>query len=331
MKHDSIARASRWLAGAGWLLLAAAVVEWVMLRRGAARHAPAVLALLVSLVLVCLGVRALGLVRMLIARPERRITRAAELALIGGVLLALSAGMANWALRLQGTVILNEEEAVPLHGGTALQVFEAGFLSRLEEMGLTLALVEVELVPAGVSGFYPASTLEVLREGGEPKRLRISPRGQAEAGALRFHQGAFGFAPRIVVLRDGRTVFDRVVPFLTERHGPAGLSFAGSFTVEKEDLRVEGSVDLASLDEGMRGHADLVLALTRSGEPLGRGALQPGHFADLEQGYRVGFAGLERWSEIVISRRNYGRLVLAGGALAVIGLVLLPIAAWRRW
>ena len=324
-----VLRGLTWL---GWLLLAVAVADWVSLRRGTVAHSPAVLAVLVGAVLVCLGIRLGLLVGGLIRHTSRPFGRLAELMLTAGVLLALSAGMANWLLHLQGTVILNENEAVPLHGGTALQVFEAGPLARLEEMGVSLALAELELAPAGGETFYPVSRLEALREDETtPTRLEVSPRQRARFGALRFHQGAFGFAPRIVLLRDGVTLFDQVVPFLTERHGPTGLSFDGSFTVEREDLRAEGSVDLETLDEGMRGHANLLLALTRAGEPLGRGRLLPGHFADLDQGYRVGFAGLERWSEIVVSRRNYGQLVLAGGALALAGLVLWPLAVWRRW
>ena len=318
------------LAWVGWLLLAVAVADWLALRRGVLDHNPALLAILVGGVLVLLGGRSVWLLWRL-RSPDRRFSGVGELTLLVGVLLALTAGMANWLLRLQGTVILSEREAVPLHGGMALQVFEAGPLSRPEEMGLSMGLMEMELVAAGADTFYPASTVEVRRQDEKPVRLEISPRQRARSGALRFHQGAFGFAPRIVLLRDGVTVFDRVVPFLTERHGSSGISFSGSFTVEREDLRVEGSVDLRTLDEGMRGHASLALAVTRGGQPLGRGALLPGHFADLDEGYRVGFAGLERWSEIMISRRNYGRLVLVGGAVALVGLLLWPLAAWRKW
>jgi hypothetical protein len=56
----------------------------------------------------------------------------------------------------------------------------------------------------------------------------------------------------------------------------------------------------------------------------------PGHFADIDEGYRIGFAGLERWSEIVISRRSYGQVVLAGTGLLVVGAVLWLVAVWRE-
>ena len=92
---------------------------------------------------------------------------------------------------------------------------------------------------------------------------------------------------------------------------------------------MEGSVDLATLDAAMKGHATLVLSVRREGAAIGRGKLLPGHFADLEQGYRLGFAGLQKWSEVDVSRRTYGSAVLAGAALALGGVVLWPIAAWR--
>ncbi len=100
--------------------------------------------------------------------------------------------------------------------------------------------------------------------------------------------------------------------------------------MESEGLEVEGTVDLASLDEAMRGHATLVLALRRQGALIGRGDLLPGHFAPLEDGYRVGFTDLERWSGIGIARRDYSKVVLVGAAVALLGTLVWLAARWRR-
>ena len=51
---------------------------------------------------------------------------------------------------------------------------------------------------------------------------------------------------------------------------------------------------------------------------------------DIEQGYSVGFADLEKWSEVDLSRRNYRKTVFAGSVIALIGAVLWPLAAWRN-
>ena len=314
-----------------WLLLLVAIADWVALKSGTLSHPPWVLALLVGAVIVSL----LG--RLLVApwslRAGRRKVGPAigEALLVAGVLVSLVAGMANWMLGLQGFVVLNEGDAVPLHGGSHLQQFDGGPLARIEEMHVALTLEELILQPAGAGLFYPESRLRVQRDAEQPERVVVSVRASGSAGPLRFHQGAFGFAPRIVILKDEEEIFDRVVPFTTRRDGPAGVSFAGTFTIEREGLAMEGSVDLASLDAGMRGHATLALVVTREGAPIGRGSLLLGHFADLEQGYRIGFADLQKWSEIDISRRTYGGAVLVGAALALGGALLWPVAAWRSW
>ncbi len=220
---------------------------------------------------------------------------------------------------------------MPLTGGGHLQEFAAGPLARLDEMKLALALEELELVPAAGGGFFPRSLIRVVPEQGAGAALEVDPFSAPAFGTLRFHQGAFGFAPRIIILHETRQILDRVVPFLSRRDEGAGVSFEERFTISREGLEVEGAVDLGSLDEGMRGHAALVLAVSREGRPLGRGALLPGHFAEIGGGYRVGFADLHRWSEIDISRRTYSGVVVTGAALVLGGALLWPLAAWRRW
>lgn len=323
----------------GWILLAAAVGDWLALRQRWLSHPPALLAALVAgaglVLLLRLGLLVGRLVRRRTAEPRAAERRPgpwlAEAVLLAGLLTALGAGSANWLRSLQGFVILTEGETIPLVRGSGLAELVTGPLARLEEMGLSLALEEVELVPVGGDRFFPASHLLVWRRHGEPTPVEVTPGKAGSVGPLRFHQGAFGFAPRIVLLRGGRTLFDRTVPFTTERHGsrgqgPAGLSFAGRFTLAEEGLTVEGEVSLDSLDAALRGHATLALAVYRGDTLLGRGSLLPGHFAELDGGYRVGFAGLSRWSEVVVSRRDYGALVLGGGVAALAGALAWPLA-----
>ncbi len=323
-----VSRGAAWLP---WILLAVAAGDWLLAKNRLAGHPPWVLAVLAVAALAAFVARLAAVASALWRRRRRPGSGAAEIVLLSGVVAALAAGTANWLFSLQGFLVLHEGEAVPLHRGAHLQEFVTGPLSRLAEMDVALALREVELEPAGAGFFYPHSTLEVRRGEAQPKVLEISPAKSAAAGTLRFHQGAFGFAPRIVILRDGEQVFDRVVPFTSERRGPSGIVFAGRFTIAAESLAVDGQVDLASLDEGMRGHATLHLEVRREDALLGRGSLLPGHFADMAQGYRVGFAGLEKWSEIDVSRRHYGEVVLAGAALAIAGAALWSLAWWRGW
>ena len=320
-----MATGKRTAAVVRWALLGLAVADLAILKTGRATHPAEFLAVLFALAILAFAVRWVAILREALASPRHRTARAA-LAGTTGILLALCGGMANWALGLQGFAILAERESVPLYGGSALQEFESGPLARIEEMDLHLALDELELTPAGPDGYHPTSLLRVWAADDAPVALRVTPAHRARFDSLWFLQGAFGFAPRIVILHEeeeqSRTVFDHVVPFTTERHGPAGVAFEGSFTIASDDLRVEGRVDLESLDEAMRGHAMLELSVTREGAPIGRGKLLPGHFANIDDGYRIGFAGLEKWSEIVVSRRDYGNFVLAGTVLASIGGIL---------
>ena len=319
-----------WTAPLAWLLLVAASADLVALKTGTLQHAPEYLAALFGSALLVFFLRLLQLAWRMTRKPTRSLRAAAEILLVGGLALALGGGTVNWLFGLQGTVILNEREAVNLRGGSALQAFESGPLAEIDEMGLSVVLDELELVPFGEGGFVPASLLRVWREGEKPTRLRATSQSWASWGTLRFHQGAFGFAPQIVILNADETVFDRVVPFLSEREGPAGVAFLETFTIEKESLEVEGQVDLATLDEGLRGHAALTLTVGREGELLGQGRLLPGHFAEIGAGYRVGFAGLERWSEIVVSRHNYPGIMLTGAAMALLGALSWPLAWWKE-
>ncbi len=327
----------RWLP---WLLLLLAAGDWLALKTGAFRHPPWVLAALVGLLVLALVARGLQVAHHAWRGRRRRGAATGELLLVAGIVVALLAGTLNWLFSLQGFLVLHEGEAAPLHGGSHLQEIEAGPLARLAEMHWIVALREVELLPTGDGFFFPRSVLEVRRGEEEPTLLEIDSRQTGAAGTLRFHQGAFGFAPRIVILRDSEQIFDRVVPFTTERWGPAGVTFEGLFTIGAERLEVNGTVDLASLDEGMRGHATLRLEVRRDGQLLGRGSLLPGHFAEMAVGspgggqmehFRAGFVDLQKWSEIDLSRRHYGAAVLAGAGLALAGGLLWPLARWRGW
>ena len=70
------------------------------------------------------------------------------------------------------------------------------------------------------------------------------------------------------------------------------------------------------------------MSIWKGEELLGRGLLNPGFFAEINQGYRVGFAGLEKWSEIDFSRRNYRDAARWGLVLCLIGIGLSVAVRW---
>jgi hypothetical protein len=309
-----------------WLFLALAVADWLLLRRGAVDHSYWVLAVVVGCAIA--GWLAEGVRTILLALRSRvSLLEAVGRALvISGLVVMFGSGVVNWLWSLQGYVVLREADAVPLHGGSHMRAFEAGPLSKLSTLDVTLQLEEVTLMPTPEGGVYPRSRLRLQGGDGELTVLDVSPRQVAPYGDLVFYQGAFGFAPRIVIVREDRTVFDEVVPFMTQIHDrDSYLSFEEAFVIEREGLEVWGGVDLRSLDETVRGHAMLVVSVRRGEQPLGQGRLSLGHFAEIGGEYRIGFAGLERWSEIDFSRRSSRRQVQWGFGLLLIGLSVLVL------
>jgi hypothetical protein len=310
-----------------WAFLAMALVDWFLLTKAVVEHPFWVLSIFV---LMALAGWIFELVRVAVLAGRRKtppMTAVPQLMMLAGLVVAFGSGMANWVWSLQGYVVLKELEAMPLQAGTHLMAFEAGPLSNLESLDLTLQLEELTLVPTPEGGIYAESRLRIRGPDGKVTVTDVSSRQIASYASLRFYQGAWGFAPRIVILHGEDTVFDEVVPFLTQVHDRgAYLSFEEAFTIEDADLAVWGGIDLSSLDEGLRGHAMLVVSVRQAGRQLGEGRLSVGPFAEIGGGYRIGFAGLERWSEIDFSRRNYRRQMVWGFALSLIGLAIPGIA-----
>ena len=315
---------SRWYL---WAFLAAAVLDWMILTRNVIEHPFWVLSIFVFFALIGWFFE---LIRTLVLAAGRRITAmgaVTRLMMLTGLLTAFGFGIANWLWSLQGYVVLKEREAMPLHAGSHLLAFEAGPLSRPETLDLTLQLEELTLVPTPEGGLYAQSRLRIQGPDGKVTVTDISPKQIAPYGNLRFYQGAWGFAPRIVILSGNETVFDEVVPFMTRVHDRgAYLSFEEAFTIEGEELEVRSGIDLSSLDDDFRGHAMLAVSVRKAGQPLGEGRLSVGHFAEIGGGYRIGFAGLERWSEIDFSRRNYRHQMVWGFGLFVAGLSAAAVA-----
>jgi hypothetical protein len=111
-------RPSKWtarIAILGWLLLLVAVADWVALKTGVAPHSPPLLATIVALAMGAFAVRIGHLLILLSSARRGRVKRSAELVLLLGLLASLLSGTANWALSLQGFVVLNEREKVRLH------------------------------------------------------------------------------------------------------------------------------------------------------------------------------------------------------------------------
>jgi len=310
------------------LLAASATTLWAF-RTGVVATRPGLLAGLVA----ALGCGLVAELAYLGARAWRGVLRpwtaAGRAILLVGLLTVLAGGMLNWLLSLQGYVVLVEGESARLGAGGQLEGLESGPLGDPRELEIDLALVEVDLQPAGGGTFDAVSLLETRRGGGAVERQEVGGGKVAEVRPLLLRQGTFGYAPRVVLLRGERTAFDRVVPFTTRREGVEGTSFSAEIHLEREGLDLVGEIALDTLDERLRGHPGLRLAARKGEVPLGEGELLLGQFAELADGYRVGFAGLKKWSEIDVARRNYPMPMVLGLATAALGALLWLVAGWR--
>lgn len=311
----------RWIKVGLWLWGLATVGFGVAMRQEWVERQPATLALMVGVLFVGCAVQAIALLVSARRKTEGRGRALTAVLGLAGLLVSLGAGLEHWLTGIEGTLLLNEGESLPLGAQSHFRDLEVGPLASSAALAAAVELVKVELLPGGPEGFSPEAQLRLLVQGQPVAKAVVSLRQVAPLGSLLVLQGAFGFAPRIGITRDGQAVFDERVPFTTAFDGPRGLRFERDFTLEKEALSLHGVVDLDSLDADMKGHATLRLDVSRAGTPLGRGALTPGQFADLEGGYRVGFVGLSRWSEIIVTSPRPRRSMFAGFAVAALGLL----------
>jgi hypothetical protein len=318
------------LRGAVGVLSSASVSYLVAVKLDAVQPRPAVLGGLVA-VIFCLSIAWAAVALARLAGGEGRVAAVGEALVAAGLMAVAAGGLANWAFGMQGFVVLFERQPVRLNGAGPIGAFTKGPLADLRELELTIALSRLHFEPQGPSGFRAVSGLRILDAKGDEVGVTVERSRAAARGNLVFRQGSFGFAPRISVYAGDRLVRDAWVPFRTIRQGPDGIAFLGDFEVPAEKLRVQAALRLDSLNEDMKGHPVLELNVEQEGKSLGGGLLKPGFNADLEGGLRVVFGGLQRWSEIDLSRRTYPRPILAGLILLAAGAVIWPLAAWRRW
>lgn len=303
------------------IVIVALIGYWFAFKRDLIQPDPALFAQGAAL-LVCLNCLHAGLIITRILRRDDPVARGLVrfLVLLGSICI-FGGGLFNWLRSLQGYLVLLEGDTVQLSQPNTLQERVCGLLARPEELAVSVRLEKLELIRQGGGDYFPLSRLFILDQARQSYRAELFPGHVLSVGPLRLHQGAFGFAPRIILLRGAETLLDQVVPFTTSSSRNDGLLFGGTVAVSQSEINIQGSLNFSGLDDRLRGHARLELSVTRGNELLGSGELLPGHFADIGAGFRVGFAGLSRWSEIDVARQNYRLIVVIGCALLLFGLV----------
>ncbi|WP_242393098.1 hypothetical protein [Anaeromyxobacter oryzisoli] len=269
-------------------------------------------------------------VQRLVAEGGRRAAAAGEAAAMAGLLVIIGVGFANWLFDYRGLLLLTEGEQVLLGPERHLRDVTAGPLGRVGGLSGTLELAKVELRPSPDGGFVPASRLLLATDAPARRREIVVAPGQPGRGSgAIFQQGAFGFVPRIIVQRRGKTLFDQPVQLESRRDDARGISFEASIPLQDQQAELKLAVDLSRLDERMKGHPVLGVALRRGEETIGAGELLPGHGATMKDGWQVGFGGMKMWSEIDLRRHDFHVAALLGLLTTAVGLCVWVVARWR--
>ena len=329
-------------------LLAAAAVDFTGFKLGAWRPTPALFAALMGASALLAVVEA-GLVVRELWRGPRGVARAGKLAALLGLLLMAGGGLVNWMSSLRGYTVLLEGEKVPLAGGRNVRGLEVGLLAATGELDATLGLLSVDLQDAP-GGFYPEAVVLATRPGRERERLVVLQDVPAALGSLRLFLGAFGFAPRIVVLKGDETLLDDTVLFTTRRDGESRGGVrgrdggrghrapgAGRGGVEERHRRREGPPVAPNLPPARRGGDR---RRRRAARPLREreGRIPGGHRRDEEvggaghlpaepPGRRLGGHRALRGGAPRLGARRLEAAVRSAAATLALGLVLLGVAA----
>ena len=202
-----------------------------------------------------------------------------------------------------------------------------GPLARLEELRGRCASRSCRLAPAP-RGFSPSHGRGAGR-GGPSSAVTLTPGASASLGTLRLPQGAFGFAPRLVVLRDGRTDLDRTCRS-DRASGRRGTAFTATWT--SHPRRPSPAKWTSSARRAMRGHPTLGCAVRKGGTGDRPRRAAAGRVRRPGGGYRMGFAGCGVGEiDVVAASDRLGpcRPTSGGGARGA-GLGGAALAARRR-
>lgn len=280
--------------------------------------------------LAAAGALACAVQRVMAERGRRAAAAGGEAAVMAGLLVVIGVGFANWLFEYRAFLLLTEGDRVTLGTERHLREVTTGPLGAVGSLSGTVELAKVELRPSSDGGFIPASRLLLATDApARPREIVIAPGQPGRGSGAIFQQGAFGFVPRVIVQRQGKTLFDQPVQLESRRDDARGISFEASIPLQDQQAELKVAVDLSRLDERMKGHPVLGVALRRGEETIGAGELLPGHGATMKDGWQVGFGGMKMWSEIDLRRHDFHFAALLGLLTTAVGLCVWVVARWR--
>jgi len=181
-----------------------------------------------------------------------------------------------------------------------------------------------------ISQFLPDSTypkgatdVALISDDGKEMRTVLKPRDPVSYGAFDIYMAKLVFEPQIVIkTRDSRTLFDAFVKLdpLVQKRG--SFSFYGPF---------EGA-DLVGGVYYQPEKSLLMVVITRGGKKVVADMVFQVDQQAVQGDYILSCAKMGEWSEIHVVHRRHKGVQVAGGIIALIGLMLrITIRPQRVW
>ena len=230
------------------------------------------------------------------------------------LILLLAFGMYDNLRQLDGTILLGVGEPLKLYEKASYGVLVEGLLASAAEAELKLQ-IKRQILPGPE---WPAGATEVVLLSQQDKELQrglVAPGRPMRQGEFTIHMNRFIYDAWVVVTTsDKLIVFTNFVKLLPRAGQQGGYSHYGDFADPR--LKVAGSVWLDPERKALR------VETARQGKKIvDTELLLWGGNKKERGGYVASFEGLGQWSEIHVTRQRHQGGLLAGGCLALIGLV----------
>jgi hypothetical protein len=248
------------------------------------------------------------------------------LLLHAGLVFVFAFGTYDNLVQLSGTILHGVGQPAPLYEENYYAEFAKGPLAKTEELDIEFQIKKQHLPSVEWPGGATEAAL-LSKEGDELRRATISPGNPISIGGdMKIHMSGIVFDVWVVVQRDRDnmilyTGWTRLLPLKEKLEE---YTYYGAIN-ERSFPKVEGGVWYDPYN------AKLKFQAKKEGKEISDVVLGLGREAEKEyEGYRIKFNGIGKWSEMHVARERHKGMLIAGGVIAVLGLLARIAFRQRR-
>lgn len=234
-----------------------------------------------------------------------------------GLVLTLAFGTYDNLTHFSGTILLGVGQPVPLYLENSYAEFAKGPLAKTEELDVKFQIKKQHLP----SGEWPRGATEAAllsKEGDELRAVTISPGNPISIGGdTKIHMAGIVFDVWVVVqrARDNLILYTGWTRLHPLEEKMEEYTYYGAIN-EWRFSKVEGELWYDPYNVKLKFQAK------KEGKEISDVVLGLGAEAEKEhEGYRIKFNGIGKWSEIHVARERHKGMLVAGGVIAVLGLL----------